>query len=685
MTHLALIPIFALLQSPAAAEPRIQDEARALIRELQTGNARQRREAKRRLIELGFQAREEVRAGMKHADPEVAAACSSIWIEIEAKVGPVEIPGLAPFIASLRDKRLDQASWGLLLKSQGPAALGLLSDYLSLESFPDEEGQEVSRRVGQHYIRSEGAFSRAQKLSVLFDSLLASPASLRQWALASPEQRAVFLKFMHLRQPEIYLREDRVFLEILAELEPEALLPYLDRQEGLFSIETARLLQSQKVLLARLKTQGGRIGKRVMLLPFLLAEGKESKARALAALQDDFFSEEPHLLRDFLVALGDAGLAAESHRFSCSDEGLQSWRRLVAEIRDGKVDDISAAIRAIDGIDQNQYNNRSQNGDLAVALLGDGDPARRRHATYLFSHYDDDLYFAGLRSELLGRARVFGRNRQGVAQVCADHYKATPGEAVDAFSRYLNASLRRDAKAGDHLEAAVKAAPQCLPILLEKFLASAPEARSAALEAALATTVKQADLALWLLRRLEAESLKIPAPVLQKWVKDFDFASVNGRHVFLDRLIRTFVESRLDPALLLPHFQEASLNRALLLLAAKQPEDAQATCRQLGAEEEIPGLFLLELLGGARKESSESSLLSARAGLDGQPVCPDVTALHGSDFWSVGKDLRLLISGAAVAQTPSKDQQRHYCNCLDSWVKLRAFFVARPDLLPGKK
>ena len=687
MSILSLIPILALLQNPApAAEAQKMEEAQALIHDLEQGSAKQRRDAKRRLIELGFFARDAVKAGMKHSDPEVAAACTAIWTEIESKASPVEIPGLADFIRAAREKHFNQDAWNALVKNQGPAAILLVADYLSADALPDEEGQENNRRqFGTHYQATDGSFSRAQKVAGLIDPLLGKDESLRAWALAKPEQKIACLKLLRLRQPEFPLQNETAFLSLLSELDLQAVLPHLEAKDSLFKLETAQCIQSKPKFLALLKDSSGRLAKQALALPLTLANTKEAKAAALAAIPDDGFLGEEQLFPQILVVLGDAGLAKESRRLNGGDAGAVPWQKLAAEIADGKIDDLGAAAKGLrNGNDQ--FSSRGSDfSNVIIALVANGDEQIKRQVTYLLPSYNDDLRFAGMQSELIARARMFGRNGQNKWQAFADQMKAAPAEAIDSYKHYLNAALQRDPKASLHLEAALKGAPHCLPLLLEKILVSPPESRPAAIDAALAT-LNNPDLAEWFFDRLENNKISIGAEPLAKWMKGFDFTGLTEKNRLISRLVRLCIEKQIDPGILLPLLQEASLNRAMLLLASGKTAEAKAVVKQLGGDDQAIASFLSHLLGEARPPQGAPLANAAFAGLDGLP-CPNSGDKHSCGVWELGKGVCALRKGdaATAKEALATSQKVSECACINQWRSLYNIFLAKPDLiLPGK-
>ncbi len=698
---------FLVNSSPAVDEPRCR-EAEAQVQLLEQGNARQRREAGKKLMELGFFAREAVQKGMKHADPEVAATCAAIWQEIESKVSPVEVPGLEAFIKSAREKHVNAAAWAEVVKSQGPAALVLAEPYLTAEVFAAEEGEEeedeppeVQGLLVMPNMQSRNDVSRDDKLSLILNPLLDKDdgAALVAWAEAAPAHRALCLKALALVQPGDSLGSQNAFLKLLLKLDHEAILPHLENLHGLPSADLAKLLMNEKALQEKMKAKGGQLLALLRSLPLVLAESRDAKMAALKDLPEDAFVEADELLCESLILLGDAGLATESKKLKASEGQAGEWRQFAEDVLAGKVEDVAGRCEEIQ---ESASSNGGDHVDVALALLGNGEPAGKRLAAYLVPNDDIDTAFAALQVESLKPDPDIAQMRAGLPEYFLlelekgeKFYAQVSGlnEGIQkSYQLYLLASLRHQPDAVKHLDEALKNAPASLPLLLEKALITPEAERPAAIRLLTQALPIDLDIGVWLLNRLADAHATPDAATLASWMKKLDLSTVKETDPSLTILVKICLENHLDASILLPVLKEPSLNKALLTLSAGRRAEALTILKTIAEVEQTePGHFLEHLLGAARpnpKTEDEIELLACLAGFEGRP-CPSSPQeqKHAVAVWELGKGFACLrkgeLKGAAAALEAAKKAAD--CDCVESWCTLYQICLANPKMLAPPK
>ncbi|MEN9362401.1 MAG: hypothetical protein RL095_3936 [Verrucomicrobiota bacterium] len=694
-----ILSTFLCGSAPAAEDPRFS-EAEGQVRLLETGNARQRRDAGRKLLELGFYARAAVQKGMAHADPEVAANCAALWKQIETKVSPVDVPGLDAFIKSARENHVNGEAWAQVVKSQGASALLLAEAYLKPEVFAAEEGEEViEQHQGFTTTTVVGEVERDEKLSRFFSPLLADEgAALLSWAASSAANQDLALKALAMVEPGASLAQENRFLKLLIKLKPEAVLPHLSHIEGLPSAELAKLLLADKAVIDKMKTEGGHLLALSRSLPLVLADSRKAKIEALKALPEDAFVEADEILCQTLVLLGEAGLAAESKKLKAGEGQAGKWRILAEDILAGKIENLAQRCEEMTESDSDEVYHE----DVAQALLGNGDPLRQRLASYLFPSNDKDLALAALQVEPLKPDPDLAQMRaQGglppefIAELDKGekYYQQVNGlgeEVHKAFQRYLIESLLGKAGAAAHLDVALKGAPTSLPLLLEKTLASAPAERSAAVRRLCQALPPDIDLGYWLLDRLAGAKIEPDAAAIQSWLKTLDVSGLKEDSPALSSLVSVCLEKQLDASILLPVMKEPSLDKALLTLCAGRREEAVAILNAIQEEEgKDLSLLLQHLLGAARPEAAKDSELAAcLAGLESAP-CPKNAEeqKHADAAWELGKGFAKLRKGELkeAQQALEASEKAADCDCVDPWRRLYRVCLGNPELLKPKK
>jgi len=713
MNPFALLAFQAFLcsSSPAAAadDARFR-EAEAQVQLLEQGNARQRRDAGKKLLELGFYARDAVQKGMKHADPEVAATCATIWKEIEAKVCPVEVAGLGDFIKSAHEKHINGTAWAEVVKSQGPAALVLAEPFLRAEVFAAEEGEEEDDEPPEVHgllvmpnMQSRNDVSRDDKLSLFLNPLLDKDdgAALVAWAEAAPAQRALCLKALALVQPGDSLGTQNSFLKLLLKLDHEAILPHLENLHGLPSADLAKLLMNEKALQEKMKAKGGQLLALLRSLPLVLAESRDAKMAALKDLPEDAFVEADELLCESLILLGDAGLATESKKLKAGEGQAGKWRQFAEDVLAGKVEDVASRCEEMQ---ESASANGSYHVDVALALLGNGEPAGKRLAAYLVPSHDNDTAFAALQVESLEPDPDIAQMRaQGglpeefllELEKGEKFYAQVSGlnEGIQkSYQLYLLASLRHQPDAVKHLDEALKNAPASLPLLLEKALVTPEAERPAAIRLLTQALPIDLDLGGWLLNRLADAHATPDAATLASWMKKLDLSTVKETDPALTILVKICLENHLDASILLPVLKEPSLNKALLTLSAGRRDEALTLLKTMNEDAKSePSRFLEHLLGAARpspKAEEEIELLACLAGLEGA-VCPTSPEeqKHAVAVWKLGKGFACLrkgeLKGAAAALEAAKKAAD--CGCVESWCSLYQICLANPQMLAPTK
>ena len=673
------------------ADPRFT-EAEAQLQLLHQGNASQREAASKKLLSLGFYAREAVRKGMKSDDPEVATQCAAIWKDIEMKVTPIEVPGLEAFIKAARDKHVDGEAWAQVVKSQGPSALALVEPYLTEEFF--DGGSAEVRKPGA--FPTEVEMNRRLNLKNFWPALLADEDfALFSWSQAAPDKRALCLKALSLVHPGENLDEiaremsscpqaplglQEQFLKLLLKLDPDALLPHLESALFLPDLEFAQLLLQDKQVLAKMTSKGGMLRALRRALPVMGATTREAKAEALRALPDDAFIEFDGMLHEILMIVAQAGLATESKRLKSGvGSSTAKGRQLAEDILAGK-----------GGVPVNTFTCPDIDTYLTLTLLSNGDQTRERLAYSLQTSGCAETDFTNLQLESL---------QEKAPSKFYDHLKGLSPDALKSYQLYRIARLNQQDDARSDLEAALQAAPHCLPLLLENALVAPLAERSNAIHRLCLALPTEIELGNWLLYRLSCAKMHADAEVMDVWMKKIDLSKLTEVDSEFYLLVNHVLEQGLDAKRLLPVLKKATSIKALVALSCGQRGETLAILKTMREESRMDqdALLLEFLLGGARPDvdaDANEEWAAVFAGFDARP-CPMCSKKKRNPFlsreenqlringaWELGKGFVCLRQGDSNRAVAALEKASH---ARSDWGVIFKIFLAHPELLAPEK
>ncbi|MEN9359419.1 MAG: hypothetical protein RL095_954 [Verrucomicrobiota bacterium] len=171
----------------------------ALLQTLSQGSPKERRDARKNLQRLGFEARGAVKKALASPDPQVAAAAQELWSELKWQIAPgFDAKNYRDALA--RDEKSGEDAWAALAE-KSPLLFARLLALCGDELRPpaEDEENEIWNRLQN---LCEVASSACQAPAVL-DGL--DEAELATLAMLSREENRLFQIALHIRRGELEL------------------------------------------------------------------------------------------------------------------------------------------------------------------------------------------------------------------------------------------------------------------------------------------------------------------------------------------------------------------------------------------------------------------------------------------------------------------------------------------------
>ncbi|MEN9360319.1 MAG: hypothetical protein RL095_1854 [Verrucomicrobiota bacterium] len=542
------------------------------------------------------------------------------------------------FTRATQQQSFDRLALSQFLKMQGPEGLRRLEPHLTKTIFECEDQNGVDPRdspeslIIDHVEAAIGAVPEAAWL---------------KWAEATPGNRRLLLELLHLR-PRSDGDLDELFLRLLYRLEPQALIPHLERSR-LPSASFARLALSDPAFVKLLADEG--LDAVRHCLPVLAAESREARLAALNAMPADGLAEDPEHLMELLGVLGDSGLALESQRLLSKNRDIIELRALHQAFLAGLADDLAEHIWS--------DRHSSQNEKTLASLILNNDKDKLRTGDFLAAH---------------GYTAPFAKPVDLSRDPVECHLQGIADSAYEHFRRYLILTLRglpKEARA--ELDAALHDAPHALPILLEKVSLTIGPEQEAAMRALCQALPQDLKVAEWIFEEILKRQLSLDRAAVNVWMARRDWSTPPEGFV-LDWLSRLAIRQNLDAKPLLPLLDGNSFERLLLRLM-QDPSLAPALLKE-GSNDAYLDSVLSHLLGLNGRPQEESILLASFH--DDTQSPPLLDALDAAEQ-RIGRILRHQRLGEnAQASALLQDFEEHFDR---NYLDLLHFFRHRPELL----
>ena len=138
LTHLLYVTLFFLsgvITLYSQAPIKVEKQVDILIQKLGASGFRERKQAMKDLIKLGYYARSKVQNALNSKDPEVRANALEVWNEIKNIITPHHSKEVGHFISQLKNNQAKRADWQIIMHLLEKNSLAIMIEIIATVEF----------------------------------------------------------------------------------------------------------------------------------------------------------------------------------------------------------------------------------------------------------------------------------------------------------------------------------------------------------------------------------------------------------------------------------------------------------------------------------------------------------------------------------------------------------------------